>query len=120
MENAGDTAQSVCLSVEGLKLRISERDPAGCDLRANKSVFPFRLGLRPKRNPHYPELRIELLPGWSSILLRRLARGNRVIITEFCNLPAVKFLNSLIEAAFAGSTDFCLATPYRSRQSTVE
>lgn len=101
-------------------LRISKRDAARHHLLANKSVFPSCLGLRPKRVPRYPELRFESLLGWNSILLWRLARGNRVLFTEFRNFPAAKFVNSLVNANFAGSTDFCLATPNRSRQSTVE
>ncbi len=119
MENAGDAAQSVCLSVEGLMLRISKRDPARRHLRTKKSIFPSRLGLHPKWVPRYPELRFESLLGWNSILLWRLARGNRVIFAEFRDLPAAKLVESLVSATFASSTDFCLATPNRSRQSTV-
>jgi len=87
---------------------------------AQKIACTSRPGLRPERVPRYPQLRFESLLGWSSILLWRLARGNRIIFTEFRNLPAATFVNSLVNAAFTGSTDFCLATPNRSRQSTVE
>jgi hypothetical protein len=46
------------------------------------------------------------LLGWSSILLWRFTSDNSGIFAEFRDLPAAKFVNSLVTAAFASCTDF--------------
>src|SRR6266446_4751884 len=66
--------------------------------------------------PRRRELHFESLPGWSSILLLLLVSSNTPCSTCFAQ-PAGEFIR---RAEAGGATDFYVATPLRSRQSTVE
>ncbi len=99
--------------------RTVKRDAARHHRRVKKSSG-FRSRNRSRGGfPRRRKLHFESLPGWSTILLLLLVSSNHAVLDVFRAVWR-RIHEFFGHAETGGATDFYLATPLRSRHSTVE